>query len=142
MLSSCKVYFNITTPPPTSSDKNFCYKVSGTIKPKRRPKPKFVAKKDTIKRKFNQKTIKLGYKREVNLQRSRQPNLGRKWANKKGWRTLRGVGGNFYKTHGHRSIVSYLDFTLASKFKRNCELNLTNSSFLFKPGVSLYSRSL
>ena len=110
----------------------------GTIKPKNQPKPKFVAKKDTIKQKFNKKTIKLGLKREVNLQRSRQPNLGPKWASKKGWRTL-GRGGEFYKTYGHRSIVP---FTLHSKFKGNFELNLKNSSFLFKPGVSLYSHSL
>ena len=148
MLSSCKVCFKITPPPITSSDKNFRYKVWGTIKPKRRPKPKFVAKKDTIiKQKFNQKTIKLGYKREVNLQRTRQPNIGPKRANKKGWRTLGGWeggggGGEIYKTHCHRSIVSYLDFTLASNFKRNFELNLKNYSFLSKPGVSLYSRSL
>ena len=100
-----------------------------------------MAKKDTISRKFHQKTLQLGSKREVNLQRSSRPNLVPKWANKKGW-DFSGEGGNLSKTYGHRSIVPCLDFTLASKVKRNFELNLQNSTFLFKPGVSLYSRLL
>ena len=65
--------FQTNSPPPLYLDETFAITGGEGLEPNSSPKPKTLAKKDTLSRKISHNTTKVGQKKGVNLQLSKQP---------------------------------------------------------------------